>query len=321
MKGNIKRRIELLESRRGYFEERLRSCSLCPRQCGVDRTKDERGWCGAGALPAVYSVGPHNGEEPPLSGTRGSGTIFFTHCNMHCRYCQNYTFSQLSDDREMSIDELAGQILGLARNGCHNINLVSPTHYVPQIAEALLVAYRSGLSLPIVYNTGGYDSPDIIRNLEGIVDIYMPDMRYSDDAMAVEYSDAPGYVGINRLCVSEMQRQVGDLVLDEEEVAVSGLIIRCLVLPNNISGTGASLEFISHEISGDAYISLMSQYYPVYRARQHAELGKRITNKEYVDVLAVMERLGLGNGWVQAAPIDMNTSFGGHRIQPERHEW
>jgi len=294
----------------------LKSCTLCPRQCRVDRLAGKNGYCRAGLRPAVHSYGLHPGEEPPVSGTMGSGTIFFTYCNMSCVYCQNYKFSQLSKDRELSSDELANVMVNLEKLGCHNINLVSPTHFVQQILEAIMLADDKGLSLPIVYNTGGYDFLDIIKLMDGVIDIYMPDMRYSNDKMASAYSNADGYVSSNRECVKEMYRQVGDLIMDPSTgTALRGLIVRCLVLPENISGTERTLEFISAEVSKNTYISMMSQYYPSYRASEFEELSQRITNREYEIILRKMSELGLENGWVQASPSGMDTRLGGHRIK------
>lgn len=295
----------------------LESCTLCPRQCRVDRTKNKSGFCRAGLLPCVYSYSPHHGEEPPLSGTRGSGTIFFTHCNMACVYCQNYKFSQLADEREISIGELADMMIHLQDLNCHNINLVSPTHYVPQIVEALLIALEKGLSIPIVYNTGGYDSLEVIKLLDGIIDIYMPDMRYSDDGMAEKYSHALNYVKHNRNCVLQMQRQAGDLIVDKSGIAVKGLIIRCLVLPHNISGTDRTLEFIAKHISINAYISLMSQYYPAYKAREFKQISQRITAEEYDKAVNKLHELELNKGWTQEAPIEFDLRrFAGDNIRP-----
>jgi len=201
----------------------LESCRLCPRNCSVNRLENKKGFCNAGLKPAVYSYAPHHGEEPPLSGIRGSGTIFFTHCNMACVYCQNYKFSQQISENEITTDELANLMLSLERLGCHNINLVSPTHYIPQIVEALSIALEKGLKVPLVYNTGGYDSVEVIKLLDGIVDIYMPDMRYSDDAMAEKYSNAPNYVKHNRISVLEMQRHAEILIKIERELRYRAL--------------------------------------------------------------------------------------------------
>lgn len=207
-------------------------------------------------------------------------------------------------------------MLNLENLGCHNINLVSPTHYVPQIVEALLKAYESGLSIPIAYNTGGYDSLEVIKVLNGIVDIYMPDMRYADDKNALTYSNAKDYVKHNRACIIEMQKQAGDLTLNETGIAEKGLLIRCLVLPDNISGTGETLEFIEKSVSKNAYISLMSQYYPAYKARQFKELSRRITPMEYGKIVDKLHELGLRNGWVQGAPEGFDSSLAGDNIKP-----
>jgi len=312
----MKTKENLIKKSLPQLKSLLESCRLCPRNCSLNRLKNKKGFCKTGLKPAVYSYAPHHGEEPPLSGNRGSGTIFFTHCNMACVYCQNYKFSQQSCEKEMTTDELANLMLGLERVGCHNINLVSPTHYVPQIVEALSVALKNGLKLPLVYNTGGYDSLEVIKLLDGIVDIYMPDMRYSDDAMAKKYSNAPNYVMHNRNSVLEMQRQVGDLKQDKKGIAMQGLIIRCLVLPENISGIEKTLEFISARVSKKAYISLMSQYYPAHKARDIKEISRRLTANEYSIAVDKMKELGLANGWVQSPPYEMDLRLAGHKIRP-----
>lgn len=316
----MENKVRIIKERLPQLKSLSKSCVVCPRQCRVNRLKNERGHCRAGITPVVYSYSPHYGEEPPLSGTRGSGTIFFTHCNMGCVYCQNYNFSQLSDENQISIEQLAGIMIQLQTLGCHNINLVSPTHYVPQIVEAISKALELGLEVPIVYNTGGYDSLEVIQLLEGIIDIYMPDMRYRDNQMALKYSHTPNYAEHNRACVSEMQRQVGDLNLDEFDIATQGLIIRCLVLPYNISGSEETLEFIASKISQNAYVSLMSQYYPIYKAYSYQELSRRVTDYEYRKVVAKLNDLELNNGWVQANPNGMDTSLGGHRIKLRKQE-
>lgn len=258
----------------------------------------------------VYSYDAHHGEEPPLSGSGGSGTIFFSHCCMECVYCQNFQFSQTAAGKKVSSTELAGIMLELQGRGCHNINLVSPTHFVPSIAAALKEAYSGGLRLPIIYNTGGYDSPHIIRALEGIVDIYLPDMRYSDDLMAQKYSKAPGYVENNRIIVKEMLRQTGDLAA-EDDVAVKGLIIRLLILPGRISGTETTMRFIASELGKDAWLSVMSQYYPAYKASSSSELSRRLSEPEFSAVLAEMGRLGLHNGWIQPLGAEFDRKFAG----------
>ena len=209
-----------------FFRDSLKKCDICPRRCKVDRAGGHRGYCRAPRNPVVYSYLAHRGEEPPISGTRGSGTIFFSGCNMKCVYCQNYSFSQLDQGNEVSIEKLAEIMLGLQKTGCHNINLVSPTHFVPQIVLALEIAFDKGLDIPIVYNTGGYEKLETIKALSGVVDIYMPDMRYSADAMAKKYSDAPDYLEHNRPAIKEMFSQVGDLMVGDDGIAKRGLIIR-----------------------------------------------------------------------------------------------
>ena len=278
----------------------LASCRVCPRECGVDRLKNNKlGFCRSGLNPIISSVSPHHGEEPPLSGNKGSGTVFFTNCNLRCVYCQNYPISQLGNGEERSPGELACQMLWLQEQGCHNLNLVTPTHFVPQILKAIGIAMQRGFILPIVYNTSGYESLETLRLLDGIVDIYLPDMRYSDNAAAMKYSIAPDYPEINRAAIKEMYRQVGNLVLDEEGIAKQGLIIRHLVLPGNIAGTEGVMKFLAGEISKDVTISLMSQYFPAYRAREFNEINRKITTEEYEMAYQIMLKYGLENGWIQ----------------------
>ena len=278
----------------------LESCRVCPRECGVNRLKDDKlGFCRSGLKAVVSSASPHHGEEPPLSGTKGSGTIFFANCNLRCVYCQNYPISQLGTGTERTPGELACQMTWLQEQGCHNLNLVTPTHFMPQILKALGIARERGFDLPIVYNTSGYDSVESLRLLDGIVDIYLPDMRYSDEAVARRYSAAPQYPEVNRAAVREMYRQVGNLVVDETGRAKRGLIIRHLVLPGGLSGTESVMKFLAEEISKDVYISLMSQYFPAYKATQIRELSRRITAEEYGEARQIMEKYGLENGWMQ----------------------
>lgn len=278
----------------------LEACRVCPRECGVNRLKNDKlGFCRSGLNPVISSASPHHGEEPPLSGTKGSGTIFFTNCNLRCLYCQNYPISQLGNGAERTPGELACQMLWLQEQGCHNLNLVTPTHFMPQILKALGIARDRGFNLPIVYNTSGYEAVESLRLLDGIVDIYLPDMRYSDDKAALKYSIAPHYPEINRAAVKEMYRQVGNLVCDENGIAKRGIIIRHLVLPNGLSGTESIMKFLAEEISRDVYISLMSQYFPAYKANEHKELSRRTTAAEYNDACRIMEKYGLENGWVQ----------------------
>src|SRR3989338_9484248 len=211
----LKRRSIALKERASSVGRLLERCELCPRKCGVNRLKNERGFCRSGRNPIIYAYQAHFGEEPPLSGYNGSGTIFFSNCNLRCIYCQNFKFSQMGEGREVSSARLAAIMLELQQEGCHNINLVTPTHFMPQIIEALYQATEKGLSMPIVYNTSGYESVEILKLFDGIVDIYLPDMRYADDSIAHRYSSAIEYIGINGAAVTEMYRQVGDLVVDE----------------------------------------------------------------------------------------------------------
>jgi putative pyruvate formate lyase activating enzyme len=278
----------------------LESCNVCPRECGVNRLKNDKlGFCRSGLEPVVASVSPHHGEEPPISGTKGSGTIFFAGCNMRCEYCQNYPISQMGHGTERSPGELACQMLWLQEQGCHNVNLVTPTHFVPQILKAVGMARERGFSLPIVYNSSGYDSVEMLMLLDGIVDMYMPDMRYADNAVAVRYSVAPYYVQVNRAAVREMFRQVGNLVMDEAGIAKRGLLVRHLVLPNGLAGTEEVMRFLSKELSKDVYVSLMSQYFPAYRAAESKQLSRRITEEEYDEAYSYKIKYGLKNGWVQ----------------------
>lgn len=265
----------------------------------MDRTAGERGVCGAGLGPMVSSYNAHFGEEPPISGTRGSGTIFLTNCSLKCVYCQNYPISQLGHGNEVTEEELARMMLSLQARGCHNINLVTPTHYMPQILSGLTLAAERGLTLPVVYNTGGYELVEALRLLDGIVDIYMPDMRYACDEAGVKYSGAPGYATHNRPAVKEMHRQVGDLKVDAEGVAVRGLLIRLLVLPESISGTEETLEFIAKEVSKDTFVSLMAQYFPAHKAETIPPLDRRITRAEYGRAFKKMMELGFSQGWAQ----------------------
>ncbi len=301
-----------------FFRDSLKKCDICPRKCKADRSARSLGYCRAPYNPVVYSYMAHRGEEPPISGRMGSGAIFFSGCNMKCVYCQNYSFSQLDQGNEISIKRLAGMMLSLRNSGCHNINLVSPTHFVPQIIFALQIAFDKGLNIPIVYNTSGYERVETIRALSGVVDIYMPDMRYSSDEMALRYSDAPDYVDYNRAAVAEMHKQVGDMVMDENGIARRGLIIRLLALPEGISGTEESLRYIQEKISKNTYISLMSQYYPTFKASDYKELSRGVNRDEYKNVVDACRLLGLNNGWIQEMPSKPDDKFLGTKIRPRK---
>jgi len=270
----------------------LSPCRVCPRHCAVDRLHGEKGECGAGLEVRVSSYHQHFGEEPPLVGRNGSGTVFFAGCNLHCVFCQNYDISQHGMGTEISSDDLARMMIRLQELGCHNINLVTPTPWVPQIVRALAIAQDAGLDLPIVYNCGGYESVEVLRLLNGIVDIYMLDMKYADDGMADKYSGAVNYWVVMTEALREMHRQVGDLVV-QDGIAVRGLLIRHLVLPHNIAGSARCFEFIANAISQKTAVNVMAQYYPAYCAHEHAKLDRRITMQEYRDAVCLLKRYGL----------------------------
>ncbi len=281
----------------------LKSCQLCPRNCGVDRTNDKSkklGFCKSGINPIVASYNVHNGEEPPISGESGSGTIFFANCTMRCVFCQNYPISQLGNGKEVSLEKLADMCLWLQNKNVHNVNFVTPTHFVPQIIASLKMAIEKGFRLPLVYNTSGYEKIETLKLLDGIIDIYLPDAKYFSDKMAQKYSNAVRYVKHNQEALKEMYRQVGNLRCDENGVGIKGLIIRHLVLPGNISETEKVLEYIANNISKDAYISLMSQYFPANKAMNMEMINRRVTKKEYEFAMSAFEKAGLKNGWLQA---------------------
>ncbi|MBN2028865.1 radical SAM protein [bacterium] len=292
-------KIALIQKRLKKAYAFLTSCRLCPRACGVNRLKGETGFCGAGFHPVVSSDNLHFGEEPPISGYHGSGTIFLTGCNLGCVFCQNYPISHLGHGNRVKLPRLATMMLRLQKAGAHNINFVTPTHFAPQILGALLIAYQKGLSIPIVYNCGGYESVEMLKLWDGIVDIYMPDMKYSDSAVSEKYASAPDYPEVNREAAKEMFRQVGDLQIDQNNIAISGLLIRHLVLPEDISGTGNILRFITEEISKRTYVSLMSQYFPAYKALSMPPLDRRITHDEYAKAKENLSYWGLERGWTQ----------------------
>jgi len=259
----------------------------------VNRLAGDVGKCRTPREAMVSSYGPHFGEEAPLVGRHGSGTIFFTNCNLRCLFCQNYSISQLGEGQKVSKEELAYMMLSLQAKGCHNINLVSPTHVVPQILEALELAVESGLHLPLVYNSGGYDSVETLRILDGIVDIYMPDMKYDDEETARELSGIENYPEINKAAIKEMYRQTGDLEINEEGVAQRGLLVRHLVLPHGLAGTKGIVNFLSKEISRNTYVNIMDQYHPCYNAFQIPSLGRRISSAEFREALSSAREAGL----------------------------
>jgi putative pyruvate formate lyase activating enzyme len=292
-----------LERRAKALEARLASCDICPRKCRVNRLEGERGFCHSASLPIVSTVCAHHGEEPVISGSRGSGTVFFGNCNMRCVYCQNYQISQdwkRQKTKEVNYHTLAEKMLYLQNEvGCHNINFVSPSHFVPQLVRAVLEAVPLGLRLPLVYNTSGYDSVDTLRELDGIIDIYLPDLRYSADKNSKKYSKTPDYVTNARSAIKEMYRQVGNPVLDKSGLVKRGLIVRHLILPNGLAGSREALTWLVSEVSPIITVSIMSQYFPTHRATQIPLLSRKISSSEYEEVLALVNELGLENGWIQ----------------------
>jgi len=284
-----------LEKRVIALKERLKSCVVCPHHCKVDRPNNERGFCRAGADMVIDGYGPHYGEEEVLVGTGGSGTIFFSYCTLQCVFCQNCEISQYGEGFEVTPSELSNIMLSLQKKGCHNINLVSPSHFVPQIVESISLAAKEGLILPVVYNTGGYDELDTLRLLEGIIDIYMPDIKFGDNVKAKKYTRSAEYFDVARNAIREMHRQVGNLVTDDKGVACKGLIIRHLVMPENLSDTDNVLEFIAKEVSNKSFVNIMAQYYPAHKSYSFPELTRRITRREYNEAVKHAENLGLEN--------------------------
>jgi putative pyruvate formate lyase activating enzyme len=283
--GELKHRAE-------QARQHEQSCDLCARYCGIDRAVT-LGGCHTGVRARIASFGPHHGEEDPLRGHRGSGTIFFAWCNLRCQYCQNHDISQSALGREVESEALAAIMLELQQAGCHNINFVSPSHVVAEILEALVIAAAGGLSIPLVYNTGGYDSPEALGLLDGVIDIYMPDMKYSDRYIARRYSKIGNYPEVNRAAVKEMHRQVGDLVIDANGIAQRGLLVRHLILPNNLAGTSDIVRFLAEEISVDTYLNLMDQYRPAYKIHNDPQLNRPLKAEEYQGALELARSAGL----------------------------
>ncbi|MDH3450078.1 MAG: radical SAM protein [Gammaproteobacteria bacterium] len=285
--GRLRARTE-----RAY--RRLADCDLCARYCHVDRLETVKGAvCRTGVNAVVHGYGPHHGEEDPLRGTWGSGTIFFSWCNLRCVFCQNWDISQKGAGHEVTPPALAEIMLQLQAQGCHNINFVTPSHVVAQIVAAVEIAAHRGLRLPLVYNTGGYDSPEALALLDGIIDIYMPDMKYGDSAIAHQYSHVRDYVEINFAAVREMYRQVGDLRLDADGIAQHGLLVRHLVLPDDLAGTEAVIAFLANDVSRHTYLNLMDQYHPCYRAGDYPPLDRSLSHDEYRQALDLAAKHGL----------------------------
>ena len=312
--GELENRVELAD-------EMLKSCDICPRDCHVDRTKDEISYCVSGYLPIVSSYTPHFGEEPVLTGTNGAGNIFFGNCNLRCAYCQNFTISQnwkVERKNEVSFERLADIMIELQEKGCHNIGLVSPTHFASQILRSIYIAVGKGLRLPVIYNTNAYDSVEMLKLLDGVIDIYLPDLKYGNDEFAKRYSKVPNYFEKAKLAIQEMFRQVGDKLTYENNVVVRGLIIRHLVLPNDLAESEEVLKFIAKELSNDVYLSIMSQYYPVFKAKDEILLDRTIRESEYDRVLRLMDKYGFNNYWTQEIESQetYRPDFDGNREKP-----
>jgi putative pyruvate formate lyase activating enzyme len=282
-----------LADRIAEAEKRLSPCRVCPRHCKVDRLAEEKGICKTGARAVVSSYAPHFGEESPLVGSSGSGTIFFTNCNLLCVFCQNYDISHLGHGVETEAGQLASMMVSLQRQGCHNINFVTPTHVVPQILAALPIAIEKGLTVPLVYNSSGYDAVETLELLEGIVDIYMPDFKFWNRETAKRYAKAPNYPEVARKALLEMHRQVGDLVIDEKGVAVKGLLVRHLVMPGSLDETREILQFLASEVSTDTYVNVMDQYRPCGTASQFPPIDRSLTQEEYQEALRAAGDAGL----------------------------
>jgi putative pyruvate formate lyase activating enzyme len=289
---------ELLKRVREAYR-RLAVCDLCPHDCGVNRIKGECGICEAGFKPKIASANVHHGEEPPISGTKGSGTIFLSGCSLKCVFCQNFPISQFGNGEEISTRELAARMIKLQKRQAHNINFVTPTHFLPQILAALWLAIPQGFSLPIVWNSSGYEKIDALKLLDGIVSIYLPDMKYSDDNWAHSTSSVPNYCSINRAAVTEMFSQVGHLRVDEADIATDGLIIRHLVLPDDRAGSLETLPWIAANIGRDAHVALMSQYFPAHQASNISGMNRPVNHEEYDAAVEALEKAGFENGWVQ----------------------
>lgn len=271
----------------------LASCNLCPRKCGVNRLEDETGYCKIGRKARVASYNAHFGEEGPLVGEYGSGTIFFSSCNLRCTFCQNYDISHLAQGVEIEAEQMAAMMIHLAERGCHNINFVTPTHVVPQIIEALILAIGKGLNVPLVYNSGGYDRKETLSLLNGIFDIYMPDFKFWDEKWADRFCKAHDYRDIAVQAIKEMHCQVGDLIVNDKGIAVKGLLVRHLVMPNRVAGTERIMEFLARDISLNTYINVMDQYRPCGTANEDEIISRRLKSQEFKDAVHIAKRAGL----------------------------
>ncbi|MFC2119567.1 radical SAM protein [Bacteroidota bacterium] len=286
-----------LEERSEALHKLFEECRICPNECMAKRSEGETGDCHSTDEVIISSVGAHYGEEPPLVGTHGSGTIFLTNCNLSCEFCQNHDISHLGIGEEVSIEDLARSMLKLQQHGCHNINFVTPTHFTPQIVDALILAIEKGMELPIVYNCGGYESVETLKLLENIIDIYMPDIKYSVNGNALRFSGIQNYWDVVTKALKEMHQQVGDLKITKRGIAQRGLLIRHLVLPNDVAGSKKVIDFVADEISTSSYINIMDQYRPAYNAIKHEKLNRRITPSEYKEVVDYAFGKGLMRGF------------------------
>ncbi len=301
--GELERRAEALVTR-------LSSCDICPRECGANRLENETGFCHSGHWPIVSTVCAHQGEEPVISGSRGSGTVFFGNCNMRCVYCQNHQISQnhgVQQSKEIEPRALAERMLYLQDElGCHNINFVSPSHFVPQLVQAVLEAVPLGFRLPLVYNTSSYDSIKTLKELDGIISVYLADLRYASNKWGRKFSQVSDYVECARAAIKEMYSQVGNLVVDDDGIAQRGLIVRHLILPNRLAGSQDSLTWLVQEISPKVAVSIMSQYFPAHRASRIPLLSRTILSAEYSEVTRLIDELSLVNGWIQEMGASKN---------------
>jgi putative pyruvate formate lyase activating enzyme len=286
-----------LAERVAAARERLEACDLCPRQCGVNRLAGKKGFCQASDRARVYSHAPHFGEELPLVGRNGSGTIFFSQCNLRCVFCQNWPIAHEGRGRDVSDEGLARMMLDLQRRGCHNINVVTPTHVMPNILGAIQIASRDGLRIPVCYNTSGYELAEIVELLDGIVDIYLPDLKFMDPEQSARYATlgAPGYPEHAQASIIEMHRQVGDVVTDRRGVALRGLMVRHLVMPNRVAGSKAFVEWVAANLSKDTYVNIMAQYRVEFRAFEHERIARGITSQEFLEAIEWAEAAGLRN--------------------------
>ena len=279
--------------------KQLDKCEICPRKCEVNRNNNQIGWCKSTDRVKIGLYSTHDFEEPCISGDKGSGTVFFSNCTMNCIFCQNYEISQLGKGKEISIEELSNIFIMQQEKGVHNINLVTPTSYVYQIIEAIKIAKAKGLNIPIVYNTNGYENIETIKALNGYVDVYLPDLKYAEEKLAIEYSGAKNYFEVATKAIKEMIKQVGKIKLNEDGIIQKGVIIRHLVLPNHIENSKKVLLWIKQNLPNDIYVSIMAQYFPTYKAKENQELNRKLTKKEWEQIEKYVEEIDIENGFIQ----------------------